>query len=81
MHGLEWKGFLVMILGKYNTHKSHKQVFINDPYGYGFKFYDFISVIFDYWNFNHLCNFLKLSQNPYWKMLLLVGMVKSIWKS
>jgi hypothetical protein len=29
---------LWLILSKYNTHKSHKQFFINDPYGYGLKF-------------------------------------------
>jgi hypothetical protein len=39
---------LMLILSKYNIHKSHKQVFINDPYGYGFKFQDFIGVIFNY---------------------------------
>jgi hypothetical protein len=26
-----------VILGRYNFHKIHKQVFINDPYGYGFN--------------------------------------------
>jgi hypothetical protein len=26
-----------LILGRYNFHKIHKQVFINDPYGYGFN--------------------------------------------
>jgi hypothetical protein len=63
-------------------HSQESQAnFYKDPYGYGFKFKDFINVIFDYWTFNHLCNFLKLGQNPYWKMLLLDGMVKSIWKS
>jgi hypothetical protein len=41
----------------------------------------FIRVIFDYLSFNHLWNLLKLCQNPYWKMLLLVCMVKSLWKS
>ncbi len=39
----------------------------------------FISVIFDYFSFNHLWNLLKLGQNPCWKILLLVSMVKSIW--
>ncbi len=37
-----------LILNRYNTHNNHKQVLINDPYGYRFKFYDLISVIFDY---------------------------------
>jgi len=41
----------------------------------------FISVIFDYFSFSHLWNLLKLGQNPYWKMWLLVSMVKSFWKS
>ncbi len=39
----------------------------------------FIGVIFDYFSFSHLGNLLKLNQNPCWKILLLVGMVKSLW--
>jgi hypothetical protein len=38
-------------------------------------------VIFHYWSFNPLWNLLKLNQNPYQKMLMLVGMVKLLWKS
>jgi hypothetical protein len=41
----------------------------------------FMSVIFDYDSFIHLWNLLKLNQNPYWKMSLLVNMVTSLWKS
>jgi hypothetical protein len=41
----------------------------------------FIRSIFDYLSFKHLWNLLKLGQNPYWKMLLLARMVKSLWKS
>jgi hypothetical protein len=41
----------------------------------------FISAIFDYFSVNHLWNLLKLGQNPCWKILLLIGMVKLVWKS
>lgn len=45
---VEW-----LILSKYNTHKSQKQVFIKYPYGYAFKFQDFMSVMFNYLGFTH----------------------------
>jgi hypothetical protein len=53
------------VLSMYNTHKNHKEVFINDPYGCDFEFEDLISVIFDYSSSSHLRNLLKQNQNPY----------------